>query len=71
MTMKKHPSCFKLEGELAALNETKTDKPVTLYKGWMAHLLTCFFASFVKIYELIGVKFQETSKLQRIKLLQQ
>ena len=40
VTMKKHPSCFKLEGVLATLNEMNSDKPVTLYKGWVAHLLT-------------------------------
>ncbi|KAK7481556.1 hypothetical protein BaRGS_00027205 [Batillaria attramentaria] len=33
VTMKKHPSSFKLEGQLAALNLTVTDKPVTLYEG--------------------------------------
>lgn len=33
VTMKKHPSCFKLEGELADINERVSDKPVTLYDG--------------------------------------
>ncbi|XP_070204877.1 aspartate dehydrogenase domain-containing protein-like isoform X2 [Littorina saxatilis] len=31
--MKKHPSCFKLEGALAKLNESCTDKEVILYQG--------------------------------------
>ncbi|KAL8575223.1 hypothetical protein ACOMHN_042344 [Nucella lapillus] len=38
VTMKKHPSCFKLEGHMAALNNTVTDKPVTLYEGSVREL---------------------------------
>lgn len=33
VTMIKHPSCFKLEGELKARNETVQESRVTLYEG--------------------------------------
>ncbi|GFO16395.1 L-aspartate dehydrogenase [Plakobranchus ocellatus] len=33
VTMTKHPTCFKLSGELEAVNDTVTDKPVVLYDG--------------------------------------
>ncbi|KAK0047729.1 L-aspartate dehydrogenase [Biomphalaria pfeifferi] len=33
VTMKKHPSCFLLNGEIELLNKTVTDTPVTLYEG--------------------------------------
>lgn len=32
--MKKHPTSFKLEGELAELNKSVMDNPVILYEGW-------------------------------------
>ncbi|XP_005090933.1 putative L-aspartate dehydrogenase [Aplysia californica] len=33
VTMKKHPSCYKLNGEIEALNKSVSDKAVTLYEG--------------------------------------
>lgn len=36
--MRKHPSSFKLEGELKALNEQVQDTPIKLYEGPVRHL---------------------------------
>ena len=33
MTMKKHPSCLKLNGEIAKLNSTVRNEAVVLYEG--------------------------------------
>ena len=33
VTMKKHPTCYKLNGEIEELNKTVTDKAITLYTG--------------------------------------
>uniref|UniRef100_A0A0B7A0X2 Aspartate dehydrogenase domain-containing protein n=1 Tax=Arion vulgaris TaxID=1028688 RepID=A0A0B7A0X2_9EUPU len=38
VTMKKHPTCFKLSGKLKTLNETVKDEPVTLYHGSVREL---------------------------------
>ncbi|KAH9525693.1 hypothetical protein Btru_002056 [Bulinus truncatus] len=42
VTMKKHPSCFVLSGELETLNKSAADKPVTLFEGCVRDL--CPFA---------------------------
>lgn len=43
MTMKKHPSAFKLCGELAEKVKTVTDSPVTLYEGTYDSVLSRIF----------------------------